>query len=103
MNRIEFKRGDTFLLTCTYKVDDVASNIDDIDIDSQIRNNVKSLIQDLTVTKLAETGVFTLSATAEETSDWPITALRCDVQFSEDGEVKSTQTFYITVIEDITK
>lgn len=103
MNQIQFKRGDTFLLTCTYKDGGVATSVASLDIDSQIRNNLKALVQELTVTKSQNTGVFTLSATAEETADWPVSVLRCDVQFSEDGEVKSTQTFYITVVEDITK
>jgi hypothetical protein len=103
MNQIQFKRGDTFLLTCTYKVNGVATSVASLTIDSQIRNNVKVLVQDLIVYKQISTGVFTLSATAEETADWPVSVLRCDVQFSENGIVKSTDTFAISVIEDITK
>jgi len=103
MNQIRFKRGDTFTLTCTYKVDNAATSVTSIDIASQIRNNLSNLIQDLTVTKINQTGVFTLSATSEETELWPISVLRCDIQFSENGIVKSTQTFSISVVEDITK
>lgn len=103
MAQIKFKRGDTFNLTCTYKVDGVPSSVADIDIDSQIRNQRDSLVEDLTVTKLVGTGEFTLSATANETSLWPITVLRCDIQFSHGGSVRSTQTFEISVLEDITQ
>jgi len=103
MKQIKFKRGDTFNLTCTYKVNGVATSVSDIDIDSQIRDNRGALVQDLAVTKLVGTGEFTLIATATETAEWPTSVLRCDVQFSEGGFVRSTQTFDISVAEDITR
>ena len=103
MAQIRFKRGDTFSLSCTYKVDGVPTSVSSIDIDSQIRDNRDRLIQDLLVTKLVGTGQFTLVATATETSNWPTSVLRCDVQFSEGGYVRSTQTFDISVAEDITR
>jgi len=103
MKQIKFKRGDTFNLTCTYKVNGVATSVSDIDIDSQIRDNRGALVQDLAVTKLVGTGEFTLIATATETAEWPTSVLRCDVQFSEGGSVRSTQTFDVVVLEDITR
>ena len=103
MAQIRFKRGDTFTLTCTYKVDGVPTSVTSIDIDSQIRDNRGALVQDLAVTKLVGTGEFTLIATATETSNWPTSVLRCDVQFSKGGSVRSTQTFDISVAEDITR
>lgn len=103
MAQIKFKRGDTFSLSCTYKVDGVATSVSSIDIDSQIRDNRDKLIQELTVTKLIGTGEFTLTSTAEETADWPITTMKCDIQFSEGGSIRSTQTFDVVIIEDVTK
>ena len=103
MAQIRFKRGDTFTLTCTYKVDGVPTSVTSIDIDSQIRDNRGALVQDLAVTKLVGTGEFTLIATATETAEWPVSVLRCDVQFSKGGSVRSTQTFDISVAEDITR
>lgn len=103
MAQIKFKRGDTFTLSCTYKIDGVPSSVSSIDIDSQVRNQRDTLIQDLIVTKSETTGVFTLSADADDTQNWPVTVLRCDVQFSEGGSVRSTQTFEIIVNEDITQ
>lgn len=103
MKQIKFKRGDTFTLTCTYKVDGVATSVTDIDIESQIRSNNGTLVKELTVTKQVSTGVFLLSATATESALWPTAALKCDVQFSQDGVVRSTQTFDVIVVEDITK
>ena len=103
MAQIRFKRGDTFSLSCTYKVDGVPTSVSSIDIDSQIRDNRGSLVQNLTVTKLVNTGEFTLIATATETAEWPVSVLRCDVQFSQGGTVRSTQTIDISVLEDITQ
>ena len=103
MAQINFKRGDTFTLTCTYKVNGVATSVADIDIDSQIRNQRDALIADLTVTKLSGTGQFTLVATATQTAMWPVNVLRCDIQFSQGGMVRSTQTIDISVLEDITQ
>lgn len=103
MAQINFKRGDTFALTCTYKVNGVATSVSDIDIDSQIRNQRDALIADLTVTKLSGTGQFTLVATATQTAMWPVNVLRCDIQFSQGGTVRSTQTIDISVLEDITQ
>ena len=103
MAQINFKRGDTFTLTCTYKVNGVATSVADIDIESQIRNQRDALIEDLTVTKLVGTGKFTLVATAVETALWPVNVLRCDIQFSQGGTVRSTQTIDISVLEDITQ
>lgn len=100
---IKFKRGDTFTLTCTYKVNGVDTSVTAFDIDSQIRDNRGNLIQDLTVTKLVQTGVFTLTSIATDTANWPVSVLRCDIQFSQGGSVRSTQTFDISVVEDITK
>lgn len=98
-----FKRGDTLTLTCTYKVDGVATSVTSIDIYSQIRDSKGSLIQELFVAKQVSTGVFTLLATAEETSLWPISVLVCDIQFSEGGTVRSTQTFNIVVNQEVTQ
>ena len=100
---IKFKRGDTFSLTCTYKVDGVPTSVSAITIKSQIRNQRDQLIQELDVEKLVSTGKFTLIASAEDTAEWPITVLRCDIQFSDGGIVRSTQTFDISVLEDITQ
>ena len=103
MAQIKFKRGDTFTLTCTYKVDGIATSVSALTIESQIRNQRDTLIQDLTVTKLVGTGQFTLVASTADTTEWPVSVLRCDIQFSEGGVVRSTQTFDISVVEEVTK
>lgn len=103
MAQIKFKRGDTFSLACTYKVDGTPASVSSLTIESQIRNSRNLLIQDLNVTKHLDTGKFTLTSPSEETSTWPISVLQCDIQFSENGIVRSTQTFDISVVEEVTK
>lgn len=103
MKQIKFKRGDTFSLTCTYKVNGIPTSVSGFDIDSQIRNKRGVLIATLSDIKLVGTGQFTLTPTITDTSDWPIDVLQCDIQLSENGTIRSTDTFSIVVIEEITK
>jgi hypothetical protein len=98
-----FKRGDTLLLTVTYKIDGVATSVATIDIKSQVRTKTGTLISEMTVTKLGETGKFTLTPTIADTSEWPVSFLYCDIQFSESGNIRSTETFGISVTEEITQ
>ena len=87
MAQIYHKRGDTFSLTCTW-TDSSGTAIDltGYTVESQVR--ATSFVDTLTVTVTdAANGVFTLSATATATADWPATnsllsRLYCDVQFT---------------------
>lgn len=98
-----FKRGDTLLLTAIYKVDGVATSVSAIDIASQIRTNRGTLVATMSVTKLPATGQFTLSPVDPNTSAWPLGALQCDIEFSEGGNIRSTETFTLVVTQEITK
>lgn len=98
------KRGDSFMLACTYKQDGVATDVTPFTIRAQVRDSSDALVQDLTVSKANQAtnpGVFVLSAGV--ISNWPIDLLRCDIQFSEESTIRSTQTFYIPVEEDVTR
>lgn len=97
------KRGDTFILACTYKQTGVPTNVEQFLIRAQVRDSSDNLVQALVVAKADQTlhpGVFTLSAGNIDT--WPIDLLRCDIQFSEEETIRSTQTFFIPVEEDVT-
>lgn len=99
-----FKRGDTFNLTCTYKQGGVPHSLNGIDIKSQIRE-ASILVTELTVTKANQTtnpGVFVLTPTVTDTATWPLGNLLCDIQFSENGLIRSTETFYVAIIEQVT-
>lgn len=98
-----FKRGDTMLLTVTYKVDGVPADVSTITIASQVRTQSGSLVATMVVTKLGSTGQFTLAPTVSDTSDWPLGNLLCDIEFTQSGNIRSTETFGIVVIEEITK
>lgn len=99
------KRGDTFTLACTYKQNGVVYDVTNFTIRSQVRYSTGALVAELTVTKADQTtnpGVFVLAAA--DPMDWPVKILSCDIQFSDgDGVVRSTQTFQIPVVEDITQ
>ena len=98
------KRGDSFLMACVYKEDGVPYDVTNFTIRSQVRNSSDALVQELTVNKADQStdpGAFVLAAGVID--DWPIDLLRCDIEFSEGATVRSTQTFMIPVVEDVTR
>jgi hypothetical protein len=98
-----FKRGDTFILSCVYKQDGTPTSVELFTIRAQLRDSIGALVKELTVTKANQTtnaGVFTLSAGI--TTSWPLDLLRADIQFTEAGTIRSTQTIEVEVIEGIT-
>ena len=103
MATINFKRGDTFSLSCVYKVDDVATSVSTITIQAQLRDSDGDLVQELTVSKPVGTGQFVLLATAAQTQNWDLNLLKCDIQFTQNDVVRSSSTFFVNVTEDITK
>jgi hypothetical protein len=107
MQSINFKRGDTFSLDCTRKDSGgTAINLTGYTITSSVKMG-GSFSDTLTVTVTnAAAGQFTLTKAAANTASWPISTddspLLCDVQFVLSGTVKSSETFEIDVVEDIT-
>lgn len=93
------KRGDSFQLVGVYYVGGQPADVAGIDIRSQVRSSTGELVQELAVIKGSETGSFVLDAGV---IDWPIDVLRCDIEFSDAGTVRSTETFFIPVEEDVT-
>ena len=98
------KRGDTFNMSCVYKENGTPANLTQYTINSQLRDSSDALVQTLVATKADQAslpGAFVLSAT--DTSAFPIDMLRCDIQFIEGETIRSTQTFFIPVEEDVTR
>lgn len=97
--KIIFKRGDTFILSCV-----VATDITGWTIASQIRDG-DTLIADLTFALLstsAESSTYTL--TYSVTTAWPLHDLNCDIQYTTAaGQIISTETFTIGVVKDTTR
>jgi len=110
VEQLYHKQGDTFSISCTWT--DV--NGDPIDLTGyDIKSQVKSFSDtpfedDLSVAVLvAASGTFSVTASAIQTTLWPVTMgqykrLFCDVQFKFGGVTTSTETFEIIVLREIT-
>lgn len=100
----DFKRGDTFAMTCTYKQDGAAHDITSVDVKCQVKQG-STLVTEMNVAKANQSsnpGVFVLVPQSADTALWPLGNLLCDIQFTEGGVVRSTETFYINIIEQVT-
>ena len=103
------KRGDTFAIVCTYKQEGQPVDVTPFFIRAQVRDLRNQLIAELAVAKLPidtgptgpddNTGKFTLSA---GNIDWLPGQYQCDIEFSNGGNVRSTDTFFIPVVADVT-
>lgn len=91
------KRGDTFTASCQR----VGVDITNTTIRSQLR--LGAWRYTLTVTKTdAANGEFTLSAPASDTVYWPVGTASWDIEYTDSGEVHSTETVRIRILEDVT-
>jgi hypothetical protein len=97
MTTPKVKRGDTFSAACQREGVDITATI----IRSQIRSG--AWVQELTVTKTnAATGEFTLSATPAQSEFWPIGKAVWDIEYTDSGAVRSTETVNLLIVEDVT-
>lgn len=104
------KVGDTFGLTCTYRVSGVPTALtSQQSLASQVRDDAGKLVATLVVTKNPDQttypGKFTLAlADGATTQNWPADVdLYCDIQTTEGGVVRSTETFVIPTAADVTR
>ena len=122
MANINHKRGDTFQLDFTLDENDVAVDITNYDIRAQARSADGTLILEwnetnggVTVTNASD-GLFNFKSEAAYTTtptgqlateSWPLGVMNVDVEFTDTSatpdSVSSSETFTITVIEDITR
>ena len=124
MANINHKRGDTFQLDFTLEANDVAVDITNFDIRAQARDAAGTLILEwnenqspagVNITNAAG-GLFNLKSEATYTStptgqlateSWPLGVMNVDVEFTDTSatpdSVSSSETFTITVIEDVTR
>jgi len=122
MANINHKRGDTFQLDFTLEANDVAVDITNFDIRAQARNSAGTLVLEwnetnggVTVTNASD-GLFNFKSEAAYTTtptdqlateSWPLGVMNVDVEFTDTSaspeSVSSSETFTITVIEDITR
>ena len=123
MANINHKRGDTFQLDFTLTDNsDAAVDLTNYDIRAQARDTTGTLILEWNETNngviitSAANGEFNLKSEAAyaalptgqlATEDWPLGVLNVDIEFTDTSatpdSVSSSDTFTITVIEDITR
>ena len=103
----DFKRGDTFSITCTWKENGIPASTAGLTIRSQIRNpRSMALVSDLVVTHANQTthpGVFTLTPSIADTADWPTGNMIGDIEISKDGVTRSTRTFLVPIQKGVTE
>lgn len=89
------KRGETL----SWSVQDTAWDISGVLIEAAIAKH--GFYYELTVTpdNLSE-GRYVLSA--DDTADFPIGTLNCDIKYTAGGIVTYTDTFYVEVLERVT-
>ena len=99
------KRGDALLWSCV-SVDDnnVPEDLTDITVRAQVRvSSSKKLVAELIVSKANQTtnpGEFEIFY--NNTKTWPIGTLLCDIEYTSNGVVSSSDTIEISLIGDIT-
>lgn len=102
---LPFKRGDTFSLACTWKDGGVATSVAGLTIASQIRThgtlNLVATLEVVVDDQVLSPGVFAL--VARDTSAWPVGAMVCDIEITQDGIVRSSESFLVPVAEGVTR
>lgn len=101
----DFKRGQTFAYAGQILNNGEVMDFTGWSISAQLRTSgTRKLVQALSATFVdAATGVVSLSATAEETTDWPLQLLVMDVRLQDPGgNVVLSDTSTINIVERIT-
>ena len=104
-----FKRGDTFALSGVYLINGVASPLSTQTIRSQLRTSVGSLVANLSAAidsdQTVNPGRFYLSLVdPAQSATFPAPAnLYFDVEVHDGGTVRSTETFIVPVVPDVSQ
>ena len=104
-----FKRGDTFALAGVYRINGVASQLSTQTIRSQLRTSVGALVANLSAEidpdQTVNPGRFYLSLVdPAQSASFPAPAnLYCDVEIHDGGMVRSTETFIVPVVPDVSQ
>ena len=103
MQKIEHKRGDTFVKSNVVSDANGTVNITGWTIASSLRDADDAKISDCAVVVTnATVGAYTL--TVANTTAWPIGALFWDIQYTDsNGVTFSTETIQVNVLLDITR
>ena len=96
------KRGDTFAFTAAFEENSAPVTGIAEKLMSQVRDPFDKKIADLQIAETSTPGTYLLK-TDEPTADWPEGQIYCDIQYSENDVVTSSETFSINVIKDVTR
>lgn len=102
MATLRVKRGDTLRIAGTYRPNGVAASLGGVTVACDMKRG--TTVESLTcaVTGL-DAGEFEAVLSATETANLPLGLWSSDVQFTDlDGNVTSTQTYTIEIVEDVT-
>lgn len=96
------KRGDTFSF-CVQVVDDGDTPISGIasKLRAQVRKEDDTLISELEISETETAGVY-LFRHEGSTQSWPLDKLIVDWEYRDNDIITSSDTFYITVVRDVT-
>jgi hypothetical protein len=104
-----FKRGDTFALSGVFRQNGVAMQLSTQSIRSQLRTSTGQLVATLAASidpdQTVNPGRFYLALSDPSLSaNFPAPAnLYCDVEVHDGGMVRSTETFVVPVVPDISQ
>ncbi|OGB70426.1 MAG: hypothetical protein A2496_14290 [Burkholderiales bacterium RIFOXYC12_FULL_60_6] len=100
-----FKRGNTFSLACTWKDGGVPTSVSGLTITSQLRAqgtlNLVATLAVLVSDQVISPGIFALIS--GDTKLWPVGTMVCDIVITQGDIVRSSESFWVTVAEGVTR
>jgi hypothetical protein len=98
---IHIKQGAALRMTMNFYEQDAPVDLSTVTLSSQVRTALNELIATLPITVTDTPGLATVEV--DNTSDWPIGLLRCDVKALIAGVPSLSQTFPIRVERSVTQ
>ncbi len=95
------KKGNTFAFTAVFDDNGPVTGIAN-KLKAQVRDPFDKLLAELQISETGTQGTYLFRA-EQNTEDWPIGQLLCDIQYSENDVVTSSETFYFNVVKDVTR
>lgn len=101
---ITVKRGDTlaFIVRRTNE-DGTPRTGESLNLKAQMRTSKEVLIAEFVIKETEVPGNYLFSISAIETALWTPGTYICDIEFTKDGVVESSDTFNIMVTKDVTR
>ena len=101
---LSIKRGDTLAFIVRRKNEDNTPRVGEASkLKSQIRTSKDVLLAELIITETETPGDYLFKVNAIETSLWLPGTYNCDIQFTDNEIVQSSDTFNIVVSKDVTR